>query len=78
MACPNCDHTMHSISSLSQVYWCPRCGSIRDGKSEQPALVGRLAKFCNMLQDEDPEDRDLLNAMRRIGILECLAKVANK
>ena len=27
MPCPTCDHTMHQVGT--DVFWCPRCGTIR-------------------------------------------------
>jgi hypothetical protein len=51
MPCPNCDHTMQSISQPSAwtiIYWCPRCGTLRrsnaaDGRDEDeaPLLLAR-------------------------------------
>jgi uncharacterized C2H2 Zn-finger protein len=51
MPCPNCDHTMQSISQPSAwtiIYWCPRCGTLRRSNAaygrdedEAPLLLAR-------------------------------------
>ena len=42
MACPTCDHTMQLIAESDEdVFWCPRCGTIKDYGTEVPKLV-----FC--------------------------------
>jgi len=78
MACPNCGNDMQARRTLSQVYWCPRCGSIRDGQRDQPALVGRLEAFVGTLRIGDTEDARIIDAMQRLGIFECLPNGSNK
>jgi len=54
MACPTCDHTMHSLGSTKNnesIFWCPRCGTVkgRNYAGEDrivPRLVKRAAKLC--------------------------------
>lgn len=29
MSCPTCDHTMHSVSRVRGIFWCPRCGTVK-------------------------------------------------
>lgn len=30
MACPVCDHTMQHVNGTARVFWCPRCGTLKD------------------------------------------------
>lgn len=53
MACPTCDHTMHSLSAADHtatlpMFWCPRCGTVRigDTHSDTPKLVERCRTFA--------------------------------
>lgn len=81
MACPTCDHTMHPISL--DVFWCPRCGTIRmrerektvdDGvrtlnRDEVPMLVKRITEFAGILTDEHEE---LIREFERLGVRESI------
>ena len=53
MPCPTCDHTMQSLGAPPgrlQWFWCPRCGTIREGHSEQnPASVPFLVLHARKL-----------------------------
>jgi hypothetical protein len=43
MFCPMCDHTMQGIGGQKRLFWCPRCGTIKD--CDQRASVG-LSDEC--------------------------------
>jgi tRNA(Ile2) C34 agmatinyltransferase TiaS len=68
MPCPTCAHTMQSITDL--VFWCPRCGTIRDGSHcDAPVLVGRLIEFAGNLSDEH---QHLIDEFERLGIRDSI------
>src|SRR4051812_6946684 len=59
MSCPTCEHTMQSVGMLDHggsVYWCPRCGTIRqllsnkekelDTEAVLPGMVRTLLSHC--------------------------------
>jgi len=80
-ACDNCSQAMQLIVGSPahrdgdlRIWWCPRCGSLKDSESDRPALIGRLESFCNSLRIGDTEDDRIINAMERVGIFECLPK----
>lgn len=43
MACPTCDHTMHSLVA-ALLWYCPRCGTVKDALNRvtTPAIVDRV------------------------------------
>ena len=45
MACPTCEHTMHSIGVA--VFWCPRCGTTK--QISGPPGVPRNVEALNRL-----------------------------
>ena len=70
MACPTCDHTMQKIGSQSDapggssgmvyagksVYWCPRCGTVKDGEGitqQAPMLVYRVRQLLDQTTNDD-------------------------
>ncbi len=62
MSCPNCDHTMeriNAVGSSSSWYWCPRCGTIREERTDYttdvstPKLVERCRVFEKLLGRSD-------------------------
>jgi hypothetical protein len=60
MACPTCDHTMQSIGN--QLFWCPRCGTLKDRHAETasgvPTLVGRCRDFQETIYGDCAEHMD--------------------
>lgn len=69
MACPTCDHTMHSLRPT--VFWCPRCGTVKHGQPnlgvDVPKIVGRIVAFCGTLTDDDQR---IIDNMERLGVTE--------
>ena len=50
MACPSCDHTMQSLRP--KVFWCPRCGTIKDENGcESPTNRDELKERHDRLVD---------------------------
>lgn len=78
MSCPTCDHTMSHLGqtidgpSRRDLWWCPRCGTIRvDGFGsfdEMPKLVERCRKFYGRWAEVDKVYDD----MQRIGVRESI------
>jgi len=75
MACKTCGHTMSCVAAngLNAVFWCPRCGHLKDGgiggEGERPSLVGRVIEFASKLTDEH---QDLIDEFERLGIRESI------
>lgn len=80
MPCPTCDHTMSTVgrvSTGSMVYWCQRCGTMKqlakDGTEyvDEPRLPVRVREFL-----DHPENMLTKSAARRIGLYEsCMIEV---
>ena len=73
MACPICDHTMQSM--CLDVFWCPRCGTVRDAgrdSSAIPMLVQRVVDFGSLLNDESDDVAELIVEFERLGIRESI------
>lgn len=81
MSCPTCDHTMQSI--VPKVFWCPRCGTVKEEFLKQartrdenncfvPKLVDRCLEFSERLRDE-PE-HFLWKKWNQTGIQESITK----
>ena len=76
MSCPVCDGTMQSI--VEKVYWCPRCGCLRD---ERQCLIDRKTLLASRVLELKSEmqrlhifldsDRDLWH---RLGISEAISR----
>lgn len=45
MACPTCDHTMHKIAAQEAIFWCPRCGTVKDKEMLVAADVPTVVKY---------------------------------
>jgi len=73
MSCPTCDHTMQ----LTEVtFWCPRCGTIKFGKTVTvPYLVKRCLDFAGELRGS--EHADLIDQYRILGIEESIMNEVN-
>ena len=78
MACPTCDHTMYGVlrNENKQVYWCPRCGTLRveTGSNyfiddSEPKLVGRCRRYAETFRHRGEEMPD---EWRVFGIAESL------
>lgn len=65
MSCPTCDATMQNLGVESppdrpgrQVFWCPRCGTIRErSKSSplaEPFVQDAAPRWCRRLDDDGP------------------------
>jgi len=53
MACPTCDHTLQNINAKPPIFWCPRCGTIKDGdSSEEPTIVKRTLWLCDIVLEQ--------------------------
>jgi|GEM_PF-5661047 len=55
MPCPTCDHTMHKIATVNirdSLFWCPRCGTIKNSTIRSgadlnvPKLPSRASQLC--------------------------------
>lgn len=67
MACPTCDHTMQSVAP--EVFWCPRCGTLKAPEVSIPTLVCRCREFGKLLPEDGEVDMEL---WRRLGIAEAI------
>lgn len=77
MACPNCDHTMQSVSEW--VWWCPRCGSIKDPNgTTKPKLVGKVVRFIELLEPDKADDELSLAVLKYLGVTESIALPGNR
>ena len=81
MACPNCDHTMHSLAICAdedrQYWWCPRCGTLRfedagNVNDATPKIVERCRKFQNEELAPSHLPGSLYMAWHRLGIAESI------
>lgn len=81
MACPTCDHTMHSVGvtiTERRVFWCPRCGTLRvegfGSFDEAPMLVPRCREFIERCVNVRAEDcgKVNLNVWKQSGVAECI------
>jgi len=72
-ACPNCDHAMQHVTTTNRVFWCPRCGTLKEMDEVcTPGLIDRVIAFCETLDDKEPEDREIIATMKRLGIHESI------
>ena len=56
MPCPVCDHTMHGIVGADRVFWCPRCGTLKDcGQRCSAGLPDEVAEAGNDLGVDQPK-----------------------
>ncbi len=71
MTCNNCDHTMQCVSI--GMFWCPRCGTIKNEMIFTPMLVKRCRDF-----ETDPLlpllllGGEVFQVWRRLGIVESI------
>ena len=82
MSCPTCDHTMQLFAQESnglRVYWCPRCGTIRNvalsghTNDNTPKLVERCRRLNKVVQEGGPFGTPGVAAeVVRLGILEAI------
>lgn len=82
MPCPTCGHTMQNlglseepVETVRRVYWCPRCGTLREEindaaacqtNDEAPKLVARCREF------EDQMPPSLFPRWKQTGVAESL------
>lgn len=79
MACPNCDHTMQHVANTSCIFWCPRCGTLKEiDKCQSTKLATRVINFCETLDDNEPDDREIIATLHRLGIHESIARPGQK
>lgn len=87
MACPTCDHTMHNIGTnrSHQVFWCPRCGTIRDRNPHstdevRETAVPMLVQRCRDYHDEafGCVTTRHVDLWRRCGIAESINLPTNR
>jgi hypothetical protein len=81
--CPTCFHTMQLLATTVRdpfrVYWCPRCGTVRQTASgkevvcESPMLVDRCRQFAR----NDTEAGSIAE-FRRLGITESINLPENR
>ena len=64
-----------SIVDDNRVWWCQRCGTLKDGGVSKPQLVNFVRKFCGTLNDDEPEDRMIATALKTAGVIEAIGKV---
>lgn len=74
MPCPVCEHTMRGLTA--KVYWCPRCGTVRDVRHYHPDIVPDRWE-CPSLVDRVKEliptlDANTLVRAHVLGILEAV------
>ena len=56
MACPVCSHTMQHVNGTSRVFWCPRCGTLKDCDVRAAAgLTEEVEEGGNDLGVEQPK-----------------------
>ena len=56
MACPVCDHTMEGIAGAYRVFWCPRCGTMKDcGQREAAGLPDEVEEGGDALGIAKPK-----------------------
>ena len=66
--CPTCTHTMQNVN---EVFWCPRCGTIRNRITDAiprdsiPWLAERVKVLLDLVDDEMTKRH-----MRHLGIVE--------
>ena len=73
MACPNCGSDMQHVATSLRIFWCPRCGTLKEkGNDQAPKLVERVIQFCETLDENEPDDRDTIVTLHRLGILELI------
>ncbi len=76
MACPTCDHTMHSINAADTkaafpIFWCPRCGTVKI--SEEHNYPPMLVERCRAFEKDIPGN--VISEMavwKRLGIAESI------
>jgi len=65
MPCSTCDHTMKRLTHLLNLFWCSRCGTVKDGMDDKPYKVEvpfwikrqqRIIKDNGMMREMTPED----------------------
>lgn len=56
MACPVCEHTMQGIAGANRVFWCPRCGTLKDcGQRASAGLPDEIIEGGNDLGVSEPK-----------------------
>ena len=84
MPCPTCSHTMQNLgldSAGRRVFWCPRCGTLReevsDNSSGIPAAqtndeAPKLVPRCREFEETVPNGAGVIPLWQRLGIAESI------
>ena len=77
MACPTCDHTMHSLGQLvsgERYWWCPRCGTLKGDLSVPPVAAAMVSSRLKSFLAELAEDGAAVELGGHLATLsECVA-----
>lgn len=58
MACPVCDHTMQNLGVEPIVFYCKRCGTIKETIRHQPITTPRLVEYAMRLSEVAEENNE--------------------
>ncbi len=81
MACPTCGYTMDCLGSAPWLFWCHRCGTLKDATTQTtastaPDLVQRCRDFAERMPKEAAFGR--WSDWHRLGIAEAIDPPARR
>jgi hypothetical protein len=84
MACPTCGHTLQNlglsagpVGMTRRVFWCPRCGTLREELSDAGACqtndeAPRLVARCREFEERVPNGARVMPLWVQVGIAEAI------
>jgi hypothetical protein len=84
MACPTCGHALQNlglsagpVGMTRRVFWCPRCGTLREELSDAGACqtndeAPRLVARCREFEERVPNGARVMPLWVQVGIAEAI------
>lgn len=81
MSCPTCGHTMQRLDSVRHLFWCPRCGTLREEISDNTSgiptaqtndEVPKLVARCREFEERVPHSAGVIPLWQQTGIAESI------